>query len=133
MLYTSCVADALPLSLFITFDELKIIIEKAINFLKEILLEYAFFGYGWDVRPQTFLTDDSAVKRNALELYWSESKWLLYTFHNLQAFWRWFYDSKHYIKKEYWILIMDKMKKILYAQIVTEMEIHYQELKNTYY
>jgi len=46
LLYTSCVADALPLSLFITFDELKIIIEKAINFLKEILLEYAFFGYG---------------------------------------------------------------------------------------
>jgi len=36
----------LPLGLFIISNELKITIKKAINFLKEILSEYAFFGRG---------------------------------------------------------------------------------------
>ncbi len=64
----------LPLGLFITSDELKITIEKAINFLKEILSEYVFFGHSRDIKSQTFLTNDSAVKKNALELCWLESK-----------------------------------------------------------
>jgi len=46
LLYTSCVTDMLPLGLFIISNELKITIKKAINFLKEILSEYAFFGRG---------------------------------------------------------------------------------------
>ena len=133
LLYTSCMAGALPLGLFITSDELEITIEKAINLLKEILPEYAFFGHGRDIGPQIFLTDDSAAKRNTLEICWPNSKQFLCTFHILQAFWRWLHDSKHCIKKEHRTLIMDKMKNILYAKTITEIETHYQELKNFYY
>ncbi len=64
----------LLLGLFITFDKLEITIEKAINFLKEILLEYAFFDYDQNVKPQTFLTDDLIAERNALEFCWPELK-----------------------------------------------------------
>ena len=46
LLYTNYVTGALLLDLFITSDEFEIIIEKTINFLKEILSEYAFFGRG---------------------------------------------------------------------------------------
>ena len=49
LLYTSYIAGALPLSLFVISDELKITIKKAINILKIILSEFAFFGREWDV------------------------------------------------------------------------------------
>jgi len=133
LLYTSCLAGALPLGLFITSDELEVTIERAINLLKKILPENAFFGRGPDVGPQTILTDDSAAERNALELCWPKSIRLLCTFHVLQAFWRWLYDSKHGVKKEHRTLIMDEMKKVLYAKTETDMNVHYQKLKDNYY
>ena len=68
LLFTSCMVGTLPLGLFITSDELEITIEKAINILKEILPDQAFFGRGQDVGSQIFLTNDSASERNALEL-----------------------------------------------------------------
>ncbi|RIB21214.1 hypothetical protein C2G38_2177236 [Gigaspora rosea] len=113
LLYTSCVAGALPLGVFITSDELAITIEKAINLLKLILPEYAFFGQGRDLGLQNFLTDDSAAKRKALNVCWPQSNRLLCTFHILQAFWRWLYNLKHGIDKEDRINIMNQMKKII--------------------
>ena len=65
--------------------------------------------------PVVFLTDDSSAERNALELYYPKGVRLLYTFHVLQAFWRWLHDSKHGIKKEDHVPVMAKMKQILYA------------------
>jgi hypothetical protein len=44
LLYTSCVVGALPLGLFITSDELQITLERALNLLKSILPQHAFFG-----------------------------------------------------------------------------------------
>ena len=44
LLYTSCAAGALPLGLFLTSDESEVTIEFAINKLKSILPQNAFFG-----------------------------------------------------------------------------------------
>ncbi|RIB15654.1 hypothetical protein C2G38_2191885 [Gigaspora rosea] len=68
LLYTSCIAGALPLGLLITFDELEMTIENAINLLKLILPEHAFFGRGCNIGPQNVLTDDLASERNAIKL-----------------------------------------------------------------
>jgi hypothetical protein len=72
LLYTSCAVGALPLGLFITSDELEVTLEKAINLLKTIFPEYAFFGRGPQVGPIIFLTDDSKAERNALEMCWPQ-------------------------------------------------------------
>ena len=69
LLYTSCIADALPLGLFITSDELKITFKKAINMLKTILFDHVFFSCKQNLGSQIFLIDDSAAERNALKLY----------------------------------------------------------------
>ncbi|CAG8853758.1 41907_t:CDS:2, partial [Gigaspora margarita] len=70
-------AGALPLGLLITSDELEMTIKNAINLLKLILSEHAFFGCGCDIGPQHVLTDDSASESNALKLYWPQSNLLL--------------------------------------------------------
>ncbi|CAG8801482.1 32597_t:CDS:2 [Gigaspora margarita] len=62
LMYTSCVAGALPLGLFVTSDELELTIEKALNLLKLILSEHAFFGCRCNVGLQNILTDNSAAK-----------------------------------------------------------------------
>jgi hypothetical protein len=80
-----------------------------------------------------FLTDDSSAERNALELCWPQGIRLLCTFHVLQAFWRWLHDSKHHIKKEDRAPIMEKMKKILYSPLGSEMDMHYNEFKQKFY
>ncbi|CAB4431977.1 unnamed protein product, partial [Rhizophagus irregularis] len=133
LLYTSCAVGALPLGLFITSDELEITLEKALNLLKTILPPYAFYGRGAQVGPAIFLADDSSAERNALELCWPQAVRLLYTFHVLQAFWRWIHDSKHHINKEDQVSIMGKMKKILYAQSDLEMNQNYEEFKQAFY
>ena len=46
LLYTSYAVGALPLGLFITSDKLEVTLEKAINLLKIILFEYAFYRRG---------------------------------------------------------------------------------------
>ena len=74
LLYTSCIVGALPLRLFITSDELEITLEKALNLLKLILLLYAFFRHRSQIGLKVFITDDSSVERNALELCWPEGK-----------------------------------------------------------
>jgi hypothetical protein len=101
--------------------------------LKTILPSYAFYGRGPQTGPMIFITDDSSAERNALEICWPQGIRLLCTFHVLQAFWRWIYDSKHCIKKEDREFIMGKMKKILYAQSDTEMNAHYSEFGQKYY
>jgi len=74
------IVRALSLGLFITSDELEIILEKAINLLKTILLPYAFFGCGPQVGLMVFLTDDSSAERNALELYWPQGNIPIFIF-----------------------------------------------------
>ncbi|CAG8469385.1 16757_t:CDS:2 [Gigaspora margarita] len=133
LLYTSCVAGALPLGLFVTSDELELTIEKAINLLKLILPKHAFFGRGCNVGPQNILIDDSVAERNAVKICWPQSNLLLCTFHILQAFWRWLYNSKHGISKEHRVTIMSQMKKILYAYTESDLNNYYQELKVNYY
>ena len=55
LLYTSCAVGALPLGLFITSDELEITLEKALNLLKPILSQHAFFGRGPQIGPKVLL------------------------------------------------------------------------------
>src|SRR6266498_2596365 len=86
LFYTSCAVGALPIALFVTSDELKITLEKAINLLKTILPPYAFFGRGSQIGLMVFMTDDSSVECNVLELCWLQEIRLLCTFHILQAF-----------------------------------------------
>src|SRR5438046_10543415 len=86
LFFTSCAVGALPLALFITSDELEITLEKAINLLKTILPPHAFFGYGSTIGPMVFMTNNSSVERNVLEICWPQGIRLLCTFHILQAF-----------------------------------------------
>ncbi|CAB5356251.1 unnamed protein product [Rhizophagus irregularis] len=100
LLCTSCTVRALPLGLFITSDELEIMLEKALNLLKLILPQHSCFGRGPLLGPKVILTDDSSAERNALKLCWPEGICLLCSFHVLQAFWRCLHNSKHHINKE---------------------------------
>jgi hypothetical protein len=81
LFYTSCAVEALPLALFITSDELKITLEKAINSLKTILPPHAFFGYGPTIELMVFMTDDSSAERNTLKICWLQGIQFLCTFH----------------------------------------------------
>ncbi|CAG8836584.1 28514_t:CDS:2, partial [Gigaspora margarita] len=133
LLYTSCSVGALPLGLCITSDESEVTLEKALNLLKTILPPYAFYGRSPQIGPTIFLTDNSDAERNALELCWPQAVRLLCTFHFLQSFWRWLYNAKHGINKSDRILIMSKMKKILYALDISEINLHYSEFKQNFY
>ena len=46
LFYTSCVVGTLLLRLFIISNKFEVTLEKALNLLKTILLQYAFFGCG---------------------------------------------------------------------------------------
>ena len=95
------------------------------------ILEYT--KHATITEPMVFITDDSGAEQNALEFCWSQGICLICTFHVLQAFWRWIYNSKHKIKKEDKVSIMEKMKKILYAQSESEMNSNYNEFKQIFY
>src|SRR6266496_4634318 len=101
--------------------------------LKTILPPHAFYGRGPQTGPILFLTDDSNAERNALELCYPKAIHLLCTFHLLQAFWRWLYDSKHHINKDDRVSIMTKMKEIVYASSSEEMDTRYYEFKQKFY
>src|SRR5688572_9948119 len=101
--------------------------------LKTILPPHAFYGRGPQEGPILFLTDDSSAERNALELCYPKTFRLLCTFHLLQAFWRWWHNSKHRINKDDRVLIITKMKKIVYALSNAEMETYYCEFKQEFY
>src|SRR5581483_11643131 len=80
-----------------------------------------------------FHTDGSSAKRNALEFCWPQGIRLLCTFHILQAFWRWLYDSKHHINKDDRTPIIAMMKSILYAPTEPKMDTYFQEFKQKFY
>ncbi|CAB5379773.1 unnamed protein product [Rhizophagus irregularis] len=123
----------LPLGLFITSDELEITLEKALNLLKSILPQHAYYGCGAQLGLKIFLTDDLSAERNVLELCWPKSIRLLCTFHVLQAFWRWLHNSKHYINKADREPIMQKIKEILYTPSDLKMHKYYCEFKQRFY
>ncbi|CAB5394533.1 unnamed protein product [Rhizophagus irregularis] len=77
LLYTSCVAGALPFDLFLISDESEVTIEFAINKLKSILPSNAFFGRGVDLDPSMFMTDDSAAEHDRSTVI-SDFKRILY-------------------------------------------------------
>ncbi|CAG8751162.1 14117_t:CDS:2 [Rhizophagus irregularis] len=111
LLYTSCVAGALPFDLFLTSDESEVTIEFAINKLKSILPSNAFFGRGVDLDPSMFMTDDSAAERNAIELCWPNSK-------------RFLYDRS---------TVISDFKRILYANSENIMNVEYQKFQLQWY
>jgi hypothetical protein len=129
LLYTSCAAGALPLGLFLTSNESEVTIEFAINKLKSILPQNAFFGRGADLGPSAFITDDSAAERNAIELCWPRSKRFLCVFHVLQALWRWLWNTSHQIKKDDRSAIILDFKSILYANSETIMNDKYRNFQ----
>ena len=133
LFYTSCAMGALPIALFVTSDEFEVTLERAINLLKTLFPPHAFFGRGSQIGPMVFMTNDSSSERNTLERCWPQGIRLLCTFHILQAFWRWLYDSKHHINKEDRTKIMKKMKEILYASSISKMETYYNEFKQSFY
>ncbi|CAG8648451.1 3921_t:CDS:2 [Dentiscutata erythropus] len=73
LLYTSCMAGALPLGLFLTSDKLELTIERALNLLKTILPLNVFYSHGPQVGPMVFLTDNSNSVHNALKYCWPKA------------------------------------------------------------
>ncbi|CAB5367359.1 unnamed protein product [Rhizophagus irregularis] len=133
LLYTSCVAGALPFDLFLTSDESEVTIEFAINKLKSILPSNAFFGRGVDLDPSMFMTDDSAAERNAIELCWPNSKRFLCIFHVLQALWRLLWNANNQIKKDDRSTVISDFKRILYANSENIMNVEYQKFQLQWY
>ncbi|CAG8776460.1 9318_t:CDS:1, partial [Gigaspora margarita] len=108
-------------------------IENAINLFKKNLPDSLFYRCGSQLGPAVVMTDNSYAERNALSFCWPNSVRLLCVFHVLQALWRWLYDSKYKIYKDDCVLIMQLFKKVLYVPTISEMEILFFDLKESYF
>ncbi|CAG8754706.1 33784_t:CDS:2, partial [Gigaspora margarita] len=111
LLYTSCSIGALPLGVFLISNKAKVTIENAINLLKTILPNNAFYRREPQVGPKAIITNDS----------------------NAKPLWYWLYDSKHKIHKDDRILIMYSLKAILYAPTIPKIEEEYLKFKEQYF
>ncbi|CAG8629716.1 19316_t:CDS:2 [Gigaspora margarita] len=93
-------------SAFLTSDETEITIESAINLLKIVLPDNAFYNCGSQIGPMIITTDDSYAEHNAIAHCWPT------------------YDHTQ---------IMTLFKKGLYAPTIDEMEIEFSNLRHKYF
>ncbi|CAG8852734.1 255_t:CDS:2, partial [Gigaspora margarita] len=104
ILSTSTPIGRLPLAAILTSDETTSTFTKALNMLKNVLLLTAFNGRGPVVGPQIFMTDDCKAERTALNNTWDKS------------------DGKHGIDKGDRVVLIEHLKKIVFAKNETILE-----------
>ncbi|KFM71421.1 hypothetical protein X975_03565, partial [Stegodyphus mimosarum] len=104
---TSCATGAAPLGIIITKGQTQDICTQGFQLLKDNISE-SFYKKNY---PALFMTDYSKAEINALNTVWPQSDNLLCIFHVCQSFWRWLWDAKHNIPKEYQHILMRQFQK----------------------
>ena len=95
--------------------------------LKDVLPDTAFFGKGAKVGPSIIMTDDSSAERSALQEVWPNAVLLLCNFHFLQSRWTWLHDGKNNIKQHDRVILIQKVKDLVYSETETALEKSYQQ------
>ncbi|XP_057311257.1 uncharacterized protein LOC130649070 [Hydractinia symbiolongicarpus] len=78
------------------------------------------------------MTDNCDELKDALHAVWPKSRLLLCIFHLMQQVWRWLFDKKHGISQHDRPVIMAKFRKVVYAELETEMEEVYDKLLDSF-
>lgn len=89
-LFGSSKVGSIPLGVVFHTSQTEENYKYAFKELKELI---GVSGFGGQGEPAIFMTDDSVAERKALKLCFPSSTLLLYTFHILQAAWRWLWCS----------------------------------------
>ena len=121
ILLTHSGAGGVPLGVILTTNEKETTVSSGLQLLKSMLGEGVFFGRG-ESGPQVFMTDESAAERGGLKEAFPQSRILLCSFHVLQAYWRFLWDSKHGISKKDRPHLFMLLKNALYARTAEEFE-----------
>lgn len=122
---TLCAAGAIPIGIVITKGQTEQAYNSGFTLLKGLLENPLNRNEGGTI----FMTDNSSSLINAIQCLWPGSTNLLCTFHMGPAVWRWLWDSKHGIPKDYRPRLMKFFQKILYSTNATQaLEEYYNAL-----
>ena len=121
LLLTHSPVGGLPLGVIVTSSESENTIRYGLELLKTVFPDGAFYGRGHK-GPMIFMTDDAEAERMAIHNVFPSSCILLCTFHVLQALWRWLWDQKHLIAKEDRQSLFYKVKGMMYAESVQQLQ-----------
>ena len=131
LLSTTTPVGAVPLAAVVTYDEQEETITQAMELLKSILPQHAFFGKGPQQRLFLVMTDDSSPGHEALSHAWKSATLLLYTFHFLQRCWTWLHDAKHGVhNKEHNTVLISKVEELVYEKTEKKLELLYKSLQS---
>ncbi len=128
ILSTASAASGIPLAVILTSDERETTIHKAFDLLKEVLPQWAFFGNGAATGPEVFMIDDSSAERSAITKAWPSATVLLCTFHFLQRRWTWLHDGANGIRKDDRLILIKKLKGLVYASSEDSLQSSYDQL-----
>jgi hypothetical protein len=129
LMLTHSTAGGLPLGVLIVSDERQSTVTRALNLFNTMLDDSCFGGKGL-AGPNLIMTDDSSAERNALSSVYPTSTLLLCSFHVLQAYWRYLWDSKNGIKKEHRQHLLAVLKDMVYAETVELFDCKYEDAIN---
>ena len=122
----------LPVGTLITTRADETTISEALELYKTLLPENAFFGRGKDQGPSLVITDDDGAEKNALGMTWPGAYQILCIFHHLQALWTWLWKREHNIEKEDRPILMNLMKKIVYAENTQQFNEYVEAMKKNH-
>ena len=112
----------------VTSSESTHTLRQAFHQLQQIMPARSFYGNGCKKGPEIILTDDSTSERQALQMTWPETTFLLCLFHYLQSWWTWLWEKKNGINKKDKVLIMGIVRQMVYSHTEKELEEHYAKL-----
>ncbi|KAG0444722.1 hypothetical protein HPB47_013458 [Ixodes persulcatus] len=85
--------------------------------------------FGGAHAPQTFMSDNSAAEKAALQATWPEANQLLCHFHVAQAEWRWLQAARNNVSRDERRELMIAFQKIMYATSSDELDCAIEELR----
>ncbi len=124
---TSSAAGGLPLGIVVTSAESATVIHQGMTKLSQMFPEDAFYGSG---SPKKIIIDDSMAERDGLRKTWHTADILLCTFHFLQNIWRWLLNVKHGIDCDERQILMNLVRKLVYAKTEAELITEYSHFEN---
>ena len=77
------------------------------------------------------MIDDSSSERAAITKAWPSAVVLLCTFHFLQRRWTWLQDGQNKVDKNDRLILIEKLKNMVYANSESALESHYHKLLQT--
>jgi len=127
ILSTSTPASGVPLGVMVTSDEQQSTIKRGLEMLAELQPEKAFNGKGASQGPDFVMIDDSSTERGAFKEFWPDTTMLMCTFHFLQCRWTWLLDGKNRILHDDRIILIQKVKDLVYAKTTESLKERYQQ------